>query len=52
MPCASGTNFLPGPPLQVTIYFLKGATVANQNRAASSLRSSGEFSVVTVVPQT
>jgi hypothetical protein len=51
MPCASGTNYTVGPPVAVSIYFLKGATVANQNRAASTLRSSGQFSVVTVVPQ-
>jgi hypothetical protein len=51
MPCASGTNYSVGPPVAVSVYFLKGATVANQNRAAGTLRSSGQFSVVTVVPQ-
>jgi hypothetical protein len=51
MPCASGANYAPGPPVQVDIFFLKGATVADQNTAAATLRSSGTFSAVTVQPQ-
>jgi hypothetical protein len=51
MPCASGTNYEPGPPVHVAIYFLKGASAANQDRAAGTLRASGKFSAVTVVPQ-
>jgi hypothetical protein len=51
MPCASGANYVPGPPVGVDIAFLKGTTVADQDRAASTLRSSGLFSVVTVEPQ-
>ena len=51
MPCASGVNYVVGPPVGVDIYFLPGATVADQNRAAGTLRASGRFSVVTVVPR-
>src|SRR5277367_1916230 len=51
LPCASGANYVPGPPVQVSIYILKGATLANQNTIAATLRSSGLFATVTVVPQ-
>jgi hypothetical protein len=50
MPCASGANYAPGPPVQVDIFFLKGATAADQNTSAATLRSSGSFSAVTVQP--
>jgi hypothetical protein len=49
MPCASGANYAPGPPVQVDIYFLPGATAADQNTSAATLRASGQFSTATVV---
>jgi hypothetical protein len=51
MPCASGANYAPGPPVQVNIFFLQGATPADQNTAAATLRASGTFAAVTVKPQ-
>ena len=51
MPCASGADYLPGPPVEVDVAFLKGATAADQNTAAATLRSSGMFTAVTVQPQ-
>jgi hypothetical protein len=50
MPCASGADYAPGPPVQVDIFFLKGATAADQNTSATTMRSSGMFAVVTVQP--
>jgi hypothetical protein len=52
MPCASGANYVAGPPVQVDIFFLQGATAADQNTSAATLRASGTFSAVTVEPQT
>jgi hypothetical protein len=49
MPCASGANYAPGPPVQVEIYFLPGATVADQNTSVATMHTSGAFSAVTVV---
>jgi hypothetical protein len=49
MPCASGANYAPGPPVQVGIYFLPGATVADQNTSVATMQASGAFSAVTVV---
>jgi hypothetical protein len=48
MPCASGANYTPGPPVQVNIFFLQGATPADQNTSAATLRASGTFAAVTV----
>ena len=50
MPCASGADYAPGPPVQVDVFFLKGATTADQNASATTMRSSGMFAVVTVQP--
>jgi hypothetical protein len=50
MPCASGADYAPGPPVQVDVFFLKGATAADQNASATTMRSSGMFAVVTVQP--
>jgi hypothetical protein len=50
MPCASGANYLPGPSVQVNIFFLSGATTADQNTSAATMRASGTFSTVTVQP--
>jgi len=36
--------------VQVDIFFLKGATTADQNGSATTMRSSGMFAVVTVQP--
>jgi hypothetical protein len=51
MPCASGANYAPGPPVQVNIFFLQGATPTDQNTSAATLRASGSFAAVTVKPQ-
>jgi hypothetical protein len=50
MPCASGADYAPGPPVQVDVFFLKGATTADQNTSATTMRLSGMFAVVTVQP--
>jgi hypothetical protein len=50
MPCASGANYVPGPPVQVDVFFLSGATAADQNTSAATLRASGSFSAVIVQP--
>jgi hypothetical protein len=51
MPCASGADYQPGTPVKVEVFFLKGVTTANEQRAAATLKASKLFSVVTVVPQ-
>lgn len=50
LPCASGLDYVPGSsPLAVQVFFLKGATAANQNTVKAAFTSSGLFTAVTVV---
>jgi len=51
MPCASGATYTPGGQVAVGVYFLNGASAADQATSAATLRASGLFSDVTVQPQ-
>ncbi len=51
MPCASGAMYTSGGQVAVGVYFLAGATAADQSTSAATMEATGLFSDVTVQPQ-
>lgn len=50
MPCASGAAYTSATPIGVNIFVLRGATAANQQTIAATLRATGLLASVTIKP--